>query len=119
MTTVTRIPEHAIVVMRAGKRVKAKSGVAFEFTADEVAELGDKTRAPKNESGGMPANAVSKDVANKFTKLVKAAEDAAAKSKAKATDKKLADAAKAAKDAVVEYAAATGLDVPESLDEDI
>jgi hypothetical protein len=115
----TRVPNHSITVMREGKRVKAKSGKPFEFTPAEVKDLGDKVREPVNEGGNVPANAVSKKVANDFAKLVKAAEEAATAAKAAPTDNKLKQAAADAKGKVVEMAAATGLDVPDTLEEDI
>ena len=43
----TMIAVNAVQTTRNGKRVRIKSGQAFDFTEDEIEHLGDKVRAPK------------------------------------------------------------------------
>lgn len=50
----TRIPHHQVVVHRNGKNVRVPIGVPFEFTDDEVAQIGEfnerALRKPVNET---------------------------------------------------------------------
>lgn len=115
-----KIPLQMVVVNRDGKNVRCKAGTPFEFSKEEVAEFeriekdtGEVlVRDPIVEGAGA---GVPKSVVNNYSKAVKAATEAAAKSAAKPNDEKLKDAYVKATKHVADMALEYGLEVPAEL----
>lgn len=122
---ISRVPLNAVIVQRDGKNVRAAAGTAFDFTEEEVKQLGEMDekrgrttlRQPVNEAAVDPkAAAVKAKAEAHLAELVKKSGDADAAAAAKSSDTKLAERAAAAKEAVRKHCDATGLEVPKGFE---
>ncbi len=96
---VNRVAVNRITLQRNGKHVRIAAGTAFDFTPEEVEELGESLRAPVVE--GRAAGVYPK-VQKKLDSLV-----------AKAVDAKSDNAKEKAKVEVRDFCEANNLEVPE------